>query len=255
MTVQSPPWRAHSPACTGPPIPQPNPAPQVLLGCQGLPPGLEPWAQAAAVDTNTIRSLKFLYFHGVNRCRSGAAPPAPHSGPAPHAAVNRGDTATIQPGGSSMLGGSLLLFGAMRGTQPACSGWGTDQAAAPVQPNSASFFPQTTGDTQPQAAGHGLNPACSSGTLSYKENQAWCNSAAQIAQKRERHQAPQPSPSCCLHIHVLCGMGTVKRDTASSAPLWGLSQAAAGTSTADDATWIWLVVEPECMWREGDQAP
>lgn len=204
-------------------MPQPNPAPQVLLGCQGLPRGPEPCAQAAAVDTNTIHSLKFLYFHGVNRCRSGAAPPAPH------AAVNRGDTATTQPGGSSMLGGSLLLFGE-------CSGWGTDQAAAPVQPNSALFFPQSTGDQQAQAAGHGLNPACSSGILSYKENQAWCNSAAQIAQKRERHQASQPSPGCCLHIRVLRGMGTVKRDTVSSAPLWGLSRAAAGTSTAD-ATW------------------
>jgi len=41
------------------------------------------------------------------------------------------------------------------------------------------------GDAQPQAAQRGLNPACSSGTLSYTENQLWCSYAAQKAQQRE----------------------------------------------------------------------
>lgn len=57
------------------------------------------------------------------------------------------------------------------------------------------------GDTQPQAAERGLNPTCSSGTLSYTENQAWCSYMVQKAQKRERGG----------HAQVIMGIMTLPR--------------------------------------------
>jgi len=155
--AETPPWGAHSPACTGSPIPQSTPAPQVTLGGHGA----GSLAQTADVDTDTVSSLRgfliYFYFCGVNFCHSGAAhATAPASGLSPSSHPSASDCC-LQPAPAPTLLGTgwprntataslatALLgpwgqlhtehkvaasFWCNRGEQRHQPGWGMDQAA------------------------------------------------------------------------------------------------------------------------------